>query len=283
MPTAVDEVTAKTEMVEIEPNTGLALKTATNEEKANDEPEAKISTGEAPKPKDMQQKNEPGDPDDAKGQTVGEEKEPECHKEQEADVPVEVEPKTGVSFPVKLNDGKQLEAVGLRKKSMLGLGIKIYAFGIYADNDELKALVRDKIGKAPAKPTKEMYHMVIDSDVGTIVRLVIVFSSLTMSMVRKNFDEGLGAAIKKLTGGKKEELTKMIMGEASDDIKLIPGSEIEISRLPGYILQTKVMGEVVSNVQSELLCRAYMYLYLGDDPFDKEAKDKFGSSLLHLF
>nr|XP_027102035.1 fatty-acid-binding protein 1-like [Coffea arabica] len=282
MPTAVDEVTAKTEMVEIEPNTGLALKTATNEEKANDEPEAKISTGEAPKPKDMQQKNEPGDPDDAKSQKVGEEKEPECHKEQEADVPVEVEPKTGVSFPVKLNDGKQLEAVGLRKKSMLGLGIKIYAFGIYADNDQLKALVRDKIGKAPAKPTKEMYHMVIDSDVGTIVRLVIVFSSLTMSMVRKNFDEGLGAAIKKLTGGKKEEL-KMIMGEASDDIKLIPGSEIEISRLPGYILQTKVMGEVVSNVQSELLCRAYMYLYLGDDPFDKEAKDKFGSSLLHLF
>ncbi|CDP02053.1 unnamed protein product [Coffea canephora] len=266
MPTAVDEVTAKTEMVEIEPNTGLALKTATNEEKANDEPEAKIST------------------DDAKSQKVGEEKEPECHKEQEADVPpVEVEPKTGVSFPAKLNDGKQLEAVGLRKKSMLGLGIKIYAFGIYADNHQLKALVRDKIGKAPAKPTKEMYHMVIDSDVGTTVRLVIVFSSLTMSMVRKNFDEGLGAAIKKLTGGKKEELTKMIMGEASDDIKLIPGSEIEISRLPGYILQTKVMGEVVSNVQSELLCRACMYLYLGDDPFDKEAKDKFGSSLLHLF
>lgn len=103
------------------------------------------------------------------------------------------------------------------------------------------------------------------------------------------------------------------MGEASDDIKLTPGSEIEISRLPGYILQTKgritnrcsflasytaylsnnlaenfnlvnaVMGEVVSTVQSELLCRAYMYLYLGDDPFDKEAKEKFGSSLLHLF
>lgn len=29
------------------------------------------------------------------------------------------------------------------------------------------------------------------------------------------------------------------MGEASDDIKLTPGSIIEISRLPGYTLQTK--------------------------------------------
>lgn len=29
------------------------------------------------------------------------------------------------------------------------------------------------------------------------------------------------------------------MGEASDDIKLNSGSVIEISRLPGYVLQTK--------------------------------------------
>lgn len=29
------------------------------------------------------------------------------------------------------------------------------------------------------------------------------------------------------------------MGEATDDIKLTSGSVIEISRLPGYILQTK--------------------------------------------
>lgn len=128
MPTAVDEVISKTEMVEIEPQTGLALKATTNEGKANEEPEPQISTGETPK--DMQQKSEPGEQDDAKSQKVGAEKEPECQKEQEADVPVEVEPKTGVSFPVKLNDGKQLKAVGLRKKSMLGLGIKIYAFGI---------------------------------------------------------------------------------------------------------------------------------------------------------
>ncbi|BFG26968.1 hypothetical protein CerSpe_132420 [Prunus speciosa] len=203
---------------------------------------------------------------------------------QEEEVAVEIEPKTGVSFPFKLDDGKQLGCVGLGKKSMLGMGIKIYGFGIYADNEKLRELLKLKIGKAPAKPTKEMYQLVIDSDVEMMVRLVIVFSSLTMNMVRKNFDEGLGASIKKLTGGKKNEaLANKVMGQAPDDINLTSGSVIEISRLPGNILQTKVIGEVVSNVESELLCRAYVNMYLGDDPFDKDAKEKFGMSLLSLF
>lgn len=44
-----------------------------------------------------------------------------------------------------------------------------------------------------------------------------------------------------------------------------------------------VMGEVVSKVESELLCRAYFQMYLGDDALDKDAKEKFGQSLLSLF
>ncbi|KHG29425.1 UDP-N-acetylenolpyruvoylglucosamine reductase [Gossypium arboreum] len=171
---------------------------------------------------------------------------------------------------------------------------------MYADNEKLKDLLKSKIGKAPEKPTKELYQMVIDSDVEIVVRLVIVYSSLTISMVRKNFGEGLGASIKKLNGGKKnDELANKVMGQASDDIKLTSGSLIEISRLPGFVLETKgeclkvklgmimqwneVMGEVISKVESELLCRAYINMYLGDDPLDKDAKDKFGISLISLF
>ncbi|KAK3183646.1 hypothetical protein Dsin_030932 [Dipteronia sinensis] len=73
---------------------------------------------------------------------------------EEKEVAVEVEPKTGVSFPVKLDDGKQLICVGLRKKSMLGIGIKIYAFGIYADNENLKDLLRSKGWRTPIKTNK---------------------------------------------------------------------------------------------------------------------------------
>lgn len=49
----------------------------------------------------------------------------------EEEVGVEVEPRTGVSFPVRQEDGKQLNSVGLREKSILGVGLKIYGFGEY--------------------------------------------------------------------------------------------------------------------------------------------------------
>ena len=45
----------------------------------------------------------------------------------------------------------------------------------------------------------------VDSDVGMTVRMVILFPGLNMNMVRKNFDEALGASVKKLTGEKKNE------------------------------------------------------------------------------
>lgn len=43
-----------------------------------------------------------------------------------------------------------------------------------------------------------------------------------------------------------------------------------------------VHGKVVNKLESEMLCRACIYLYLGDDPLDKEAKEKFGMFMLSL-
>ncbi|KAF8378223.1 hypothetical protein HHK36_029562 [Tetracentron sinense] len=288
MAPTVEEVTAKAGMVEIEPKTGVALKVvAVKDNNKTDNPVSRTDVKETAKEEKVNGENgtkaEVVPKEEGKAETEPTSKIALKEETEKEEVAVEIEPKTGVSFPVKLDDGKQLNSAGVRKKSILGVGLKIYSFGIYAENEKLKDLLMSKIGKAPTKPTKEMYQVVIDSDVGMMVRLVIVFSGLTMSMVRKNFDEGLGASIKKLTGGKNEELTNKMMGAASDDIKLTAGSVIEITKLPGYILQTKVKDEVVSKVESELLCRAYIYMYLGDDAFDKDAKEKFGLSLLSLF
>ncbi|XP_073013564.1 chalcone isomerase-like protein 1 [Typha latifolia] len=208
----------------------------------------------------------------------------EEEEEEEEVLMMEVEPKTGVSFPTKLADGKHLNAVGLRRKKLLGLRINIYAFGIYGDNDKLKELLKAKFGQAPEKPTKELYEAVIDSDVWMMVRMSIVFGGLTMNMVRINFDEGLGGSIMKLNGGQKNtELANKVLGCSVDNMKLSRGSQIDIARLPGYVLQSKVKDELINEVESELLCRAYIHMYLGDDPFDKEAKERFGALLLSLF
>ncbi|KAL1812280.1 hypothetical protein DCAR_0624487 [Daucus carota subsp. sativus] len=261
MSTTVENVVAKTPDVEIDPKSAAE----------------KVTNGAAKE----------GSHENGTKATAGAEEEAKQENVQEQvvkkEVPLQLEPKSGVSFAVELDDGKQLFAAGLRKKSMFGVGIKVYGFGMYTDNEKMKEVMKSKIGKCPTKPTKEMYQAVIDSDFGMTVKMVIVYTSLTMSMVKKSFDEGLGAAIKKLTGGKNDELIKKLLGEASDDMKLPKDSVIEITRLPGYTLQTTVMGKVVSKVESELLCRAYCYLYLGEDPLDKEAKEKFGTSLLSLF
>ncbi|GJW73981.1 fatty-acid-binding protein 1-like protein [Tanacetum coccineum] len=126
--------------------------------------------------------------------------------------------------------------------------------GIYVDNEKLTGVLRSKIVNASTKATNEMYKMVIDNP----------------------------KAIAELGGGKNNELTKRMMGEAKDDLKLTRGSEIEITCLPGCILETKVHGKVVNRLESEMLCRACIYLYLGDDPLDKEAKEKFGMFMLSL-
>ncbi|MQL96862.1 hypothetical protein Taro_029542 [Colocasia esculenta] len=58
---------------------------------------------------------------------------------------------------------------------------------------------------APEKPTKELNETDINNDIDMFVRLVIVFGGLTMSMVRKNLDEGLGESLKNLTSSQKND------------------------------------------------------------------------------
>ncbi|XP_062105660.1 chalcone isomerase-like protein 1 [Humulus lupulus] len=199
---------------------------------------------------------------------------------------VHIEPNTGIAFPVRLDDGKSLNSIGLRKKSILGMGIKVFGFGLYADNENLKNLLKLKIGKSPAKPTEEMYQLAIDGDIGLTHKIVIAYSGLKMNMFKKAFSEALGESIMKLNGGRKnEELANKVLGPASDQIKLATGSEVEISKLPGYVLETKVNGELASRVESELLCRAYFGIYLGENTIEcyKESKEMFGQSMLSLF
>lgn len=111
MSTTVEDVVAKTRDVEIDPKRDVA---------SND----KITNGTAKE----------GNHDNGTKAKQGAEEEAKQEKAQEQmvkkEVPLQLEPKSGVSFPVELDDGKQLFAAGLRKKSMFGVGIKVYGFGM---------------------------------------------------------------------------------------------------------------------------------------------------------
>lgn len=134
--TAVENVTAKAEALVLQKATaiGEVAKENVGCENGTKVAEEQTATAELAKEKmNCENGTKVAEAEELSDERVQEDKEKtgnEVRKEEaKEDIAVEVEPKTGVSFPVKLNDGKQLNCVGLRKKSMLGLGIKIYGFG----------------------------------------------------------------------------------------------------------------------------------------------------------
>ncbi|KAL3697130.1 hypothetical protein R1sor_011206 [Riccia sorocarpa] len=197
-----------------------------------------------------------------------------------------VEPKTGVVFPTASPDGQRLTGVGLRKKSIFGLkNITVYTYGVYADPDSLRTNLGDKcenLSSELVKTTSDLYDDVIEKDVGLTVRLVIVYGKLKISSIRNAFEDSIGSGLKKFSGEENKELLQSFTSAFTDDLKIPRGTTIDLTRLPGQVLQTKIDGREVGSVQSPLLCRALFDLYLGDDAFDKPARETMGSNLTEL-
>uniref|UniRef100_A0A0D6QW10 Chalcone isomerase domain-containing protein n=1 Tax=Araucaria cunninghamii TaxID=56994 RepID=A0A0D6QW10_ARACU len=197
-----------------------------------------------------------------------------------------VESTTGVPFPSALEDTKQLAGVGVRRKSIMGLkNINVYAFGVYADESSLKEKLLDKYGKRPAtelKESKEFYEDVLENDVGLSVRLEIVYGKLSIGSVRSAFEESIGSRLQKFSGTQNKELLQRFTSQFKDDYKLPRGTKIDLVRLPGHILQTKIDGKEIGSIQSQLLCRSLFDLYIGEEPLDKQAKEKIVLGLASL-
>ncbi|KAM0943653.1 putative chalcone isomerase [Dioscorea sansibarensis] len=196
-----------------------------------------------------------------------------------------VEPRSGVAFPAVLDGSRQLLGVGLRRKNVLGLkSIDIYAFGVYAEESDVKKL-SEKYGSLSAselKENKEFFADVLDQDLRMTVRLQIVYGRLSIRSVRSAFEESVGSRLLKFSGSKNEELLKRFTSLFKDEQKLPPGSTIDLSREEGYILRTKIDGKEVGSIQSKLLCRSVLDLYIGDNPFDKLAKENVDRGLVSL-
>lgn len=193
------------------------------------------------------------------------------------------EPSTGVCFPSSIAGTQQLAGTGLRKKSIIGLkNITVYAFGVYADEASLK----DKLGgkytqqfAGDLQENKSFYDDVVASDFDLTVRLVIVYGRLKIGSVRSAFEDSIGSRIKKFNGSDDHPLLQSFTSAFKDDIKLPKGTIIDITRHHDHVLTTKIDGTEVGSVQSSLLCRSFMDLYMGEDPFDVKGREEIGSKL----
>lgn len=187
-----------------------------------------------------------------------------------------VESKTGSSFPTILNGTQSLVGIGLRKKSVFGLkNIDVYAFGVYADDSAIKDLCYEKYGSlsvSELKENKAFHEDVMDNDISMTVRLQVVYGKLSIKTVRSSFEESIGSRLEKYGGADNKDVLQRFTSFLKDEIKLPRGSLIDLSREPGHILRTTINGEEVGKIQSKHLCRAILDLYIGEDPFDVQAK-----------
>ncbi|ERN00819.1 fatty-acid-binding protein 1 [Amborella trichopoda] len=196
------------------------------------------------------------------------------------------ESRTGTSFLAVLYETQQLVGIGIRKKSIIGIkNINVYAFGIYADASDMKEALYEKYRPLSAdelKENKDFYGDIMDSDISMTVRLEIVYGRLSIASVRSAFEETVGSRLQKFSGADNKELLQRFTTQFKDEYKLPRGTIIDLSRQHGHILQTKINGEVVGSVQSQLLCKSIFDLYIGEDPFDRDAKQEIGHGLASL-
>lgn len=196
------------------------------------------------------------------------------------------ESKTGVPFPSILKDTQRLLGIGLRKKSLIGLkNIDVYAFGVYADDSDVKKFLSEKYGTpsvSELKEKKEVREDLMESDISITVRLQIVYGKLSIRSVRNAFEESVGSRLQKFGGSYNKELLQKFTSQFSDEYKIPRGSIIDLSREPGHVLRTTIDGKDVGSIESKHLCRAVLDLYIGDDPFDRKAKEDVELNLATL-
>ncbi|KAL6856025.1 hypothetical protein ACP4OV_018827 [Aristida adscensionis] len=200
--------------------------------------------------------------------------------------PGSVEPRTGAAFPAEAGGGHRLLGVGLRKTSVLGLkSIDVYAFGVYADSNDLKQQLKEKYQKFSVlelKENSEMINDAIERDIRMTVRLQIVYGRLSIRSVRSAFEKSVGSRLQKFAGHDTKELLQSFVSLFKDEYKLPKGSLIELSRESGHVLKISIGGEEVGSIQSKLLCQSILDLYVGDDPFDKNAKDSIQENIASI-
>ncbi|PON55262.1 Chalcone isomerase [Parasponia andersonii] len=197
-----------------------------------------------------------------------------------------VDSRTGISFPSVLADSRRLLGIGLRRKTILGLkNIDVYAFGVYADKNDVKKFLGEKYQKlstSEIKENREFTDDLLENDISMTVRLQIIYSKLSIRSVRSAFEESVGSRLQKFGGSDNGELLQRFTSQFKDEYKIPRGSVIELVRERGYVLRTTIDGKEVGSIQSKLLCRSILDLYIGEDPFDKQAKEDVKLNLVSL-
>ncbi len=198
---------------------------------------------------------------------------------QNASTAVEVEPSSGVSFPVELTipgggGTHVLAGTGIRTKTFLK--VKVYAFGIYFDEAPARTALSGFANQSARdlERNQEFFDRILRRDFGMTLRLVMTRDVGGEDMADA-FDGALrprvqqAAAEMNMPGG--EAALDTFRGYFSVD-EMTKETELVFSCTPDGVLRTTIKNESSPNIESTALCWALFDVFLGEDPISKGGK-----------
>ncbi|XP_020213397.1 fatty-acid-binding protein 1 [Cajanus cajan] len=193
------------------------------------------------------------------------------------------ERRTGVPFPSALGPSLKLCGVGLRQKSLIPfISFDVYAFGVYAADLDIKKYLSEKYRKFSASKLqgkKEFTDDLMESDIFMAVRLQIVRRDLSIRFLRSVFEESVGSTLHKSGESDYKELLQRFTSQFKDEYKIPHGSVIHLLREKGHVLRMLINGQEVGSIQSKLLCKSILALYVGEEVFDEPAKEEIENNV----
>ena len=199
---------------------------------------------------------------------------------QDANVAVQLEPSSGVPFPVELTipgggETHVLAGTGIRTKTFLK--VKVYAFGLYVDEGPARAALAEfgNLTAQDLEQRQDFYDRILERDFGMTLRLVMT-RDVGGDDMADAFDGALrprvqdAAADMGMPGGEAALDTfreYFSVGEMTKEAALV------FSCSPDGTLKTAIKGETAPDIESPALCWALFDVYLGEDPISDGGKE----------
>ena len=191
------------------------------------------------------------------------------------------EPKTGLRLPGEFcvrgqtSDCAPLGGIGVRVKRIAGVGVKVYACGLYVHPKQARdALGEAHVGRSVAEVAgdqKVFDALLRDSSVAKTVRLTFA-RDLDSAKIADALSERLRPALGK------DSKSLRTFEAYFDGVKFLKGQSLTFSA-DGGKLTTSIRGKQVGVIDDAKMCVALFDAYMGTNPVVPAAKKSLGEKL----
>ena len=191
------------------------------------------------------------------------------------------EPRSGTPFPVLLippggTTPQRLMGTAIRQRTIFR--VKIYAFGLYVDQDGARTSLVRFAGASASRLERDerFYRQLLDLEFAMTLRLVMT-RTVDGDDVAETFDDAIRPRIARAVTGTNSgtEFAALETFRSYFDVaEVTAGTEIVFSCAPTGRLTASVGGDERPPIDSLALCRALFDVYLGEDAISEDGKKR---------